>query len=540
MMTTQQLQQVKSANPIEHIAARYARLHRAGSNYKMLCPFHDDHHPSLALHVAGQYFKCHACGAGGDVIALVQGLEKCSFTEAVGLLTSSRSQPCSHPLPKNTPAKKAAAEKAAAESPHSPGKTNAPDKTNAPGKTNGQTLSPQNRQAIATANEQFLKMLLPCASGHTELSPAWLDFEVGISPAIVPPAFHAMRSRLIFPIRDAEGVLTGFGARRIDKTQTSRAADTQPSPEAAETSPSPKYINTANNGLYEKSRTLYGIHRASDAIRSEGFAFIVEGYKDVLAMHAAGFCNTVALCGTALADGQVYELSLLTSRLVLLPDGDKAGRQAAARIRFERAGKFSIHICLSPTDEDPDELFRRLGRAAFRLYIRLLTDTGSFCARRLLFYCLSHPQVAAHTEWMLETDDFRFAHSHYNDLLHALALSRPPESYPENLALLASFLHSIANRLLPPLPPALGIPSGMLSEASSLPSDSLADRLRLEYYEERTIASATLLRKQINAVAEGSKNRQALLLSFRKNLGLLKQISRELERTPAIEARWFT
>ena len=77
------MQQLKAANPIERVAARYGTLLRSGANYKMLCPFHDDHHPSLGIHVGGQYFKCHACGAGGDVVGLVMGLEHCSFAEAV-------------------------------------------------------------------------------------------------------------------------------------------------------------------------------------------------------------------------------------------------------------------------------------------------------------------------------------------------------------------------------------------------------------------------------------------------------------------------
>lgn len=77
------MQQLKAANPIERVAARYGTLLRSGANYKMLCPFHDDHHPSLGIHVGGQYFKCHACGAGGDVVGLVMGLERCSFAEAV-------------------------------------------------------------------------------------------------------------------------------------------------------------------------------------------------------------------------------------------------------------------------------------------------------------------------------------------------------------------------------------------------------------------------------------------------------------------------
>lgn len=84
------IQQLKNANPIERVAARYATLHRAGTNYKMLCPFHDDHHPSLMLHVGKQFFKCHACGAGGDVIALVMGMEHCSFAEATHIIDNGQ------------------------------------------------------------------------------------------------------------------------------------------------------------------------------------------------------------------------------------------------------------------------------------------------------------------------------------------------------------------------------------------------------------------------------------------------------------------
>lgn len=91
-------EQLKAANPIEQVAARYTTLYRAGSNYKILCPFHDDHHPSLMLHVGKQFFKCHACGAGGDVIKLVMGLEKCSFTKAVSIMSSKTVTP-PYPLP---------------------------------------------------------------------------------------------------------------------------------------------------------------------------------------------------------------------------------------------------------------------------------------------------------------------------------------------------------------------------------------------------------------------------------------------------------
>lgn len=84
------IQQLKNANPIERVAARYGSLQKAGVNYKMLCPFHDDHHPSLMLHVGKQFFKCHACGAGGDVITLVMGMEHCSFAEATHIIDNGQ------------------------------------------------------------------------------------------------------------------------------------------------------------------------------------------------------------------------------------------------------------------------------------------------------------------------------------------------------------------------------------------------------------------------------------------------------------------
>lgn len=104
----------------------------------------------------------------------------------------------------------------------------------------------------------------------SELTPVYLDFEVGMAPMQVPTAFRAMCGRLIFPIRDMDGKLTGFGGRRMNDDPGN-----------------PKYMNSANSAVFDKSRMLYGIHRAKESIIQAGFVCLVEGYKDVLAMHAA-------------------------------------------------------------------------------------------------------------------------------------------------------------------------------------------------------------------------------------------------------------
>lgn len=173
-------------------------------------------------------------------------------------------------------------------------------------------LSVVNSQS-SIENEAFLALLLPAGSGCSELTPTWLDFGVGQSPCLVPGRWKAMRNRLVFPVRDEEGRLVGFAARRLSDEDGDK----------------PKYINSETGGLYRKSELLYGLYEAREAIGREGSVFLVEGYKDVLAMHAAGFRHTVALCGTALCPGHIALLKRYTRSVRVMLDADKAGRKAA-------------------------------------------------------------------------------------------------------------------------------------------------------------------------------------------------------------------
>lgn len=132
-----------------------------------------------------------------------------------------------------------------------------------------------------------------------------------------------------------------------------------------------KYVNSETGGLYRKSELLYGLYEARKAICREGSVFLVEGYKDVLAMHAAGFRHTVALCGTALCTGHIALLKRYTTSVRVMLDADKAGRKAADAVVPVLAGEGmeAVRIGL-PEGDDPDSLFRRLGREAFAAYVR--------------------------------------------------------------------------------------------------------------------------------------------------------------------------
>lgn len=326
-MTSYNIDQIKSSVRIEDVAGGYVNLLRCGKLFKGLCPFHDDHHPSLIVDPQKQTFTCYACGEHGDVIAFVQKMEHCSFAEATEKLKIENGK-----LKINKTKAKPVKEK-----------------------SDVKKISIFNSQFSIEKNCKFFSSLLPYACGDSDLTPAYLDFEVGVSPGMVPKEWYKMRNRVIFPLRDEMGGLIGFAARK------------QPDGDPDE----PKYRNTSVEEGYRKSENLYALNLAKEAIRQDGFAFVVEGYKDAIAMHAAGFRNTVALCGTAMCDGHVALLKKYTSQVTVLLDGDRAGEKGSteAVAILRREGLWAVKGEL-PAGEDPDSLFRLWGKEAFVSFIR--------------------------------------------------------------------------------------------------------------------------------------------------------------------------
>lgn len=332
-MTHQDINNIKQSAPqIEEVIGRYVQLTRKGKSLLGLCPFHEDHHPSLAVNPEKQYFTCFACGEKGDVIYFLQKIEGVSFGEAVKKLKVEN------------------------------GKLKIKSEVKPEVKLTKSVCETEKQ------NLQFFSSLLPAASGDSDLTPTWLDFEVGTSPAMVSGEWKAMRNRLVFPIRDEEGILVGFGARRL-----------------TENPDIPKYINSSTSELYRKNEILYGLNIARKTIMEKQYAVLVEGYKDVLAMHAAGFRNTVALCGTALCDGHIALLKKYTSRVLVMLDADTAGRKASEKavsfLRMQGIRAYGIEL---PEGEDPDSLFRLLGKDRFTGYLRKKLVQGSPSEEALL------------------------------------------------------------------------------------------------------------------------------------------------------------
>ncbi len=344
---------------IEEVVAAYVPLQRSGAGYVGLCPFHADKHPSLHVHPGKQFFKCFACGEGGDLFAFVQKIEGCSFTEAMGKLAKRYSIDSREWTVDNYAGKKKRTDGKGTTGKRTAG---SPDKT--ANENSDDQLSVVNSQlsirTIGAANRLFASLLQPYVPEDEALRETYRLFGVGIAPPEVPADYRKMRSRLIFPIRDEKGGLVAFAARR--RTDGEEGA---------------KYVNSPASPVYSKSRVLYALDLAGEAIRERRFVFVTEGYKDALAMHAAGFTNTVALCGVAFTAGHLRLLAGYTQRIVLLLDADRAGRGVDGKDRGDalvrdRPGRGAVGAGLFVRSEpDAASLRRGPGQPAAWIGLRL-------------------------------------------------------------------------------------------------------------------------------------------------------------------------
>lgn len=325
---------------LEDVVQRYLPLRRNGSSGKALvglCPFHDDRHPSLYVNVKEQYYKCFACGEGGDLFKFVQKMEGCDFSGALKILAGW------YGLSETDD--------------YRPAKFPSVRKRTQP--VSEELVSQLHIDVLLRSCRMFLDLLEEYQTEDEMLRETYKAFEVGLAPASLPSDYKNYCNRIVFPIRNERGELVAFAGRYRGET---KGTDIR------------KYINSPTSPIYYKSEILYGLYQAQEAIRQHKFVYITEGYKDVLAMYAAGFRNTVALCGTALTEQHATLLSQYTRQVIVMLDGDEAGQVngiKSAKLLIEKG--FSVgQIILEPT-HDPDSLLGRMGREDFIEYMRAAT-----------------------------------------------------------------------------------------------------------------------------------------------------------------------
>ncbi len=337
--------EVKQRLDIVELVSDYVTLQKAGRNFKGLCPFHSEKHPSFFVFPEQQSWHCFgACGTGGDILSFIMKKEGIDFGQALRLL-AQRGGITLGPL-------------------------EAPDK--AEDEKKGRLF-----QINEAATEYYHHLLSSTKTGEAARSylarrnvmPGNIkEFRLGFSPdtwetiknyllgkgyaekelveagLIIEKeeggSYDRFRNRLMFPICDIQGRVTGFGARALDDSL-------------------PKYINSPQTSIFDKSSSLYGVDKAKSAIRKENLAIIVEGYMDVLTAHQHGWQNVVGSMGTSLTEKQVGGIKRLTNNITLALDADLAGEEATLRGRAILAySNAEANVILLPPGKDPDEVIR--------------------------------------------------------------------------------------------------------------------------------------------------------------------------------------
>ncbi|MGQ0839610.1 DNA primase [Actinokineospora sp.] len=355
--------QVRERSRIDDVVGEYVALRRAGGgSLKGLCPFHDEKSPSFNVRSTHGTFHCFGCGEGGDVIAFVMKIDHLSFVEAVerlaervGLQLTYEGGGTSVQRDRGTRSRLVDAHKAAAE--FYTEQLRGPDAVKA-----REFLAERGFDQAAAATfgcgyapagwDKLTKNLLGRGFEVQELIKAGLAKEGRQGPI---DRFHR---RLLWPIKDIGGDVVGFGARRLHDDDQVQA----------------KYLNTSESPIYKKSQVLFGLDMAKREIAKRHQVVVVEGYTDVMAMHASGVLTAVASCGTAFGVDHIRVLRRLLmdddafrGEVIFTFDGDEAGQKAALKA-FDDDQEFAAQtfIATAPDGMDPCELRQAKGEVAVR------------------------------------------------------------------------------------------------------------------------------------------------------------------------------
>jgi len=350
--------EVKSKLSVVEVVGETVALKKAGTTYKGLCPFHGEKTPSFTVSPSRQSYHCFGCGAHGDAIRFLMENQGLPFMDAVRDLA----QRAGVTVPEGDAGPEELAR--AAEQ-----------------REKRQTLT----DVLARAGEHYKAALKSTPRAVDYLKRRGLTGEIaarfglGYAPAgwrslagvfaryddpLLAEAglvivqgesdeqkrYDRFRDRIMFPIRSVRGEIIGFGGRVIDEGE-------------------PKYLNSPETPLFVKGRELYGLYEARSALREAGYALVVEGYMDVVALAQAGLGQAVATLGTACTAEHVAKLFRFTDHVVFSFDGDTAGRRAAGRAleaALPHASDLrSVRFLFLPAEHDPDTFVREHGAAAF-------------------------------------------------------------------------------------------------------------------------------------------------------------------------------
>ena len=338
---------IRQQADIVDVMSRYITLEKKGKDYKAICPFHDDHDPSLSISTDKQIFKCFVCGTGGNVFTFVQKIENISFLEAVCKVAEL----IHYPLHMDTSQFQPKVDQ------------NQPlyDCVQSYIRFLTYELQSENGESVKRylsqrkINEDIIKRFEIGYAPESSRSVKYLKAK-GFNEQILTDTglirthnlgtYAVFDNRLMIPIHDENGNPVGFTARRLNEDKDVA-----------------KYINTSETKIYHKGHLIFNYHRAKEFAKKNKRCILVEGAMDVIAFEKADIHESIACLGTACTKEQITLLKRLNVPLVVCYDGDKAGK--AATYKF---GKLAVDyglnfsIVKNTTGKDPDEIFNELGK----------------------------------------------------------------------------------------------------------------------------------------------------------------------------------
>jgi DNA primase len=364
------INRVQQANDIVDVISEHVSLKKKGRELVGLCPFHEDHRPSMNVNPVKQIFKCFACGAGGDVLKFIQMREGLTFPQALDRL-AERAGMALQPLRRAAP----------------------------PGPGQPDDIDPN---LLARANDWASRFFQQCLNdpekgkhareylaGRGISQESIQKFRLGLAPNAADALAKAAAerkiptrlllqagliagssqdkfvNRLMFAITDVSGRVIAFGGRTLNGMGA-------------------KYINSPTTPLFDKSNTLYGLEQARHQIVATGTAIVVEGYTDVIMPHQFGCTNVVATLGTSFTAGHGRILRRYAKKVVLLFDSDTAGMAAANRaLEVCLSQHLDIKLAFVPQGKDPCDFALTAGKEGLEHVVEQATDVLQFKWDRL-------------------------------------------------------------------------------------------------------------------------------------------------------------
>ncbi|MCL6611558.1 MAG: DNA primase [Peptococcaceae bacterium] len=348
------IEDVRIQTDIVNLVGEYVKLEKKGRNYTGICPFHQERDPSFTVSPEKQIFYCFGCQAGGNAIKFLMLIENLTFVESVRRLANRAGIYFPDPE-KFRDHKRAAREerawKANAQAMefyhhyllNSPGAAQAREYLDGRG-LSADIIKKFNIGYSPAAWDALLSYMAGLGYRPGELA------DYGLAVRDKGRTFDRFRNRIMFPVADAQGRVVAFGGRVLGQEKNQ-----------------PKYLNTPETPFFNKSKVLFGLNLARQAIRQAGYAVIMEGYMDVVTAHQYGIYNVLASMGTSLTPDQGKILMRYTRDIYMAYDTDSAGVKAAARgLDILQQLGCRLKVISMPEGADPDDFIRENGVEGWR------------------------------------------------------------------------------------------------------------------------------------------------------------------------------